>query len=51
MKDEIKTLKKDLNNANLTIDSLVQWSNRLEEIMKENGIYLTANGHVVKESA
>lgn len=51
LKARIEQLEKDLDRANVTIDSLVQWSNHLEAIMKENGIYLTCNGHVVKESA
>ena len=51
LKARIEELEKQLDYANMTIDSLVKWSNRLEEIMVENGIHLTANGHVVKESA
>ena len=44
-------LEEDLKYANLTIDSLTQWANRLECILAENGIKLVGNRWVKEEIA
>lgn len=48
---EKERLENDLKYANLTIDSLTQWANRLEGILNENGIELIGNKWIKKESA
>lgn len=48
---EKEKLEDDLRYANLTIDSLTQWANRLEGILKENGIELIGNKWIKKEIA
>lgn len=44
-------LEEDLKYANLTIDSLTQWANRLEGILAENGIKLVGNKWVKEDIA
>lgn len=44
-------LEEDLKYANLTIDSLTQWANRLEGILAENGIKLVGNRWVKEDIA
>lgn len=40
LKAENEKLKEDLKYAELTIDSLTAWANRLEQLLNENHIYL-----------
>lgn len=44
-------LEEDLKYANLTIDSLTQWADRLEGILAENGIKLVGNKWVKEDIA
>ncbi len=48
---EKEKLQEDLDYANVTIDSLTKWANRLESILAENGIKLVGNRWVKEDIA
>lgn len=49
LKNKIAQLESDLYYANTTIDSLINWSNYLEGLLKKYGIELLSNGTVIKK--